>query len=266
MIPADNNLPLAGLSVVITRPIKQSDLIHKQLTELGAKPILFPCLDIVCVDCQPALQALPVNIADVDIFIFVSANAVAFGMAQISALDKNIKATKMFAAIGQATAQGLRQAGVNKILAPEQSFDSEQLLQLPELTSLAGCKVLIIKGVGGRTSLYDTLLERQADVYTLDVYQRKLPTKTDPSLLQQPIDAVLFTSSEIVENILTLTPANSRATLLQSQAITGHQRIAAKVASLGFEKLPIIAVNPSDAEMLVALQKWANKMENHNEH
>ena len=266
MIHPDKISSIAGMSVVITRPSLQSDYIHRRLIDLGAKPILFPCIEIVPLDCQAAIQALPVNIQEIDIFIFISSNAVTCGMGQIAALNNLIKSSKTFAAVGQATAQSLQQAGAQNILAPERSFDSDQLLQLLELASVQDKAILIVKGVGGRTSLYDALIERRANVYTVDVYQRQLPTNSNPSVLQPPIDAIFFTSSEIVENMLQLSPASSHGMLLQCQSITGHPRIAAKVTSLGFQKLPIIATNPSDAEMLAALQEWANRTENHNEH
>ena len=266
MTHPDKNSSLAGMSVVITRPSLQSKSIHKCLADLGAKPILFPCIEIISLDCQSAIQALPVNMQEIDIFVFVSSNAVSCGMAQITALNNQIKTSKTFAAVGQATSQSLRQVGVQKILAPEPSFDSEQLLLLPELTSAQGKTVLIIKGEDGRTLIQDTLTRRQAKVYTLNVYRRQLPANSNPNVLRPPIDAIFFTSSEIVENMLQLVPASSLGTVLQSQSITGHPRIAAKVTSLGFQKLPIIAANPSDAEMLAALQEWANRTENHNEH
>ena len=265
MAPPLDQSPLRGLSVVITRPTSQSDFLYQRITELGAKPILFPCIEIVQLQCRRAIEALPINLDDIDMFIFVSRNAVQFSFAQIPRLAELPSQQKIFAAVGTATAITLRENGVSQVLTPQHDFDSEALLALPELNALKNKTVLIIKGALGRTQLFDTLITRGAQVYTLDVYERQPPINSDFAKLEDPIDVILFTSSESVENMLQLVPTHLHEHLLQSQTITGHDRIATKVTSLGFEKLPIIATNPSDAEMLAALLKWAHKTENDND-
>ena len=167
---------------------------------------------------------------------------------------------------GQATAQALREMGIRQVVAPDQGFDSESLLSLPAMKAVENRSVLIIKGVGGRTELFDTLETRHANVQTIDVYQRQIPQDMDAATLHRAPDAILFSSSESVENMLKIIPAHDHHCVMNSQTITGHARIAAKVTSLGFKKLPIIAANPSDAELLNALIGWANRTENHNEH
>lgn len=266
MSALENQPSLLGKSVVITRPAQQNEFLRQRLTELGANAILFPCIEIHSVECSDALAALPVDVDDIDTFIFVSSNAVQYAFTQIPKLHQNIVPGKNFAAIGQATAQALNKLGVQQVLAPDQGFDSEGLLNLPAMNKIQDQSVLIIKGTSGRTELYDTLMTRKANVHTLDVYQRQLPRNNDPAVLTETVDAILFSSSESVVNMLKMLPAGDCDTVLQSQTIAGHARIGAKVTSLGFKKLPIIAANPSDAEMLTALIGWANRTENHNEH
>lgn len=263
-LPLDQS-PLHGLSVLITRPTSQSDFLYKRITELGAKPILFPCIEIVQLECQHAIKALPINLDEIDMFIFVSRNAVHFSFAQIPQLAGLSSQQRIFAAVGTATAMKLRENGVSQVLTPQHDFDSEALLALSELNNLKNKTVLIIKGALGRTQLFDSLITRGAQVFTLDVYKRQRPLKSDFTKLAGPVDVILFTSSESVENMLQIVPTHLHGHLLQSQTITGHDRIATKVTSLGFEKLPIIATNPSDAEMLAALLEWAHKTENDND-
>lgn len=266
MSALENQPSLLGKSVVITRPAQQSEFLRQRLTQLGANAILFPCIEIHSIKCSDALAALPVDIDEIDTFIFVSSNAVQHAFTQIPQLRQAIVSGKKFAAIGQATAQTLHEVGVQQVVVPDQGFDSEGLLNLPAMNKIQDQSMLIIKGTGGRTELYDTLTARKADVHMLDVYQRQLPRSNDSAVLNETLDAVLFSSSESVVNMLKILPAGTCDTVLQSQTIAGHARIGAKVTSLGFKKLPIIAANPSDAEMLTALIGWANRTENHNEH
>ena len=261
-----NQSSLRGTTVMVTRPLQQAKHFAEQLSNLGAEPILFPCIEIVTLDCTPALTALGIELAQVDIFIFISSNAVQHAFTQITQLCHPTVRAKTFAAIGQTTAQALQNLGVTQVLVPDQGYDSESLLVLPALQNIQGQNVLIFKGVGGRTELYDTLSARGACVRTIDVYRRQLPQNVNLANLEPAPSAILFSSSESVENMLKIIPAHKQGHVLSSQTITGHERIAAKVTSLGFEKLPIIAANPSDPAMLHALIGWANRTENHNDH
>ena len=152
------------------------------------------------------------------------------------------------------------------MLTPERNYDSESLLALTEMNAVAEKVIIIIKGEGGRSLLFDQLSQRGAQVYTLDVYRRTIPSDCDYDILSGRIDAILFTSNESVENMLKVVPTSLHKKLFASQPIVGHQRIATKVTSLGFKKLPIIADNPSDADMLAAAQDWVIRMEKNNEH
>ncbi len=249
---------------MVTRPAHQNDFMLQQLTSLGATTIQFPCIEITPLDITGAVSRLPFTLDEIDLFIFISANAVRLALEQIPQLSALMKG-KICAAVGQPTAQALQQAECSNILFPSQAFDSEALLNLTEMNAVANKTVLIIKGTGGRPKLHDTLRSRNARVFELEVYQRSAPTSPDLSLLNHQIDAILMTSSESVENFLLLAPKNLQARLLKCQTIAGHARIAEKVSSLGFEKLPIIAGNPSDAEMLAALLEWAKRTEIPNE-
>ena len=250
---------------MVTRPLAQAATLVQQLSELGATPIVFPCIEITAIDSASALAALPVDLDQIDLFIFVSSNAVQHAFAQIPYLNQQTALSKTFACTGQSTAQTLHRRGVAQVIAPDQGYDSESLLRLPAMNRLQNKTVLIVKGVGGRTKLNDTLRSRGAAVYSLDVYRRQLPTDVNLGAIQSAPDVILFSSSESVENMLKIIPAHQHRYVLHCQTIAGHARIAAKVTSLGFEKLPIIAANPSDPAMLTALKGWENRTENHNE-
>lgn len=255
-------MSLQAQTIVITRSVDQSKELAKQFTQLGAKPILFPCIQISIIDSNVAWQALQPPPEKIDCAFFVSVNAAKYGL---QPLQQHVANIQQIAAVGSATAKQLQSMGMANVVLPQNQFDSEGLLALPQFQQLAGKDIVIIKGVGGRTLLNETLTTRGANVYSIDVYRRDLPSDNDASLLKQTLDLILFFSKEGVDNMLQITPTALHPQLFNCQTLVGHPSIATKVTSLGFKKLPIIASNPTDAEMLAATVEWANHREIHNE-
>ena len=124
--------------------------------------------------------------------IFLSVNAVQNGMPRL--LKAGVPPNLKCAAIGTCTASELQSFGVIEVLTPlshvqdgDESkirFDSESLLTVPEIINVAGKKILIVRGVGGRDVLAETLKTRGAHVSFAECYQRINP-QTDCNLLAQ---------------------------------------------------------------------------------
>lgn len=261
MSTADNKQPLRGYNVLVTRPLEQNLILATKLRELGAFPISLPCIEIVATDLQLALKKLTFDMQTVDIVVFVSINAVRYSVLETTEFSKLLPSSVQVATIGATSGEQLAKAGFTDVITPAKQFDSEGLLELNEFQQIKDKHILIVKGVGGRTELYESLTKRGAKVDSLDAYERQVPQSINQSILEQTIHVSLFSSSESVDNILSITPESFHSALFNSEVIAGHQRIAAKVTSLGFNKLPIIAVNPTDTAMLAALVNWTNTTE-----
>lgn len=251
-------LPLSKTSIVVTRPSQQNKYLCKQLTSLGANPIAFPCIEIKPLSNFDKSALETTLLPNCHLILFISTNAVQYGLKALPNLTNKIPSLCKFAAVGASTAQALANNGIHQVLTPSNNFDSEELLKLPELQNVNQQSVLIIKGQGGRTLIHETLENRGANIHSIDVYQRTLPKFVNLDALKVKIDLLLFTSSETVNNFLALTPKSLQSTLLDCQTLVGHARIADKVTSLGFKKLPIIAATPSDTDMLAAINQWGN--------
>lgn len=243
---------LSGLSIVITRPAHQATYLHQELSKLGANATLFPCIKITPL----AVESIPSLLDDIDIIIFISPNAVDFGIQAIPNLLNQAMTKRIIAAVGESTAKALHAHGVEEVITPNDQFDSEGLLATDGLQKVSDKNILIVKGVGGRPYLKDILRERGADVHSLDVYQRVIPTKDELTTLPNSIDLILFTSSQSAVNFLALAPIERFQELFKCQTMVGHPKIGQKVSSLGFEKLPIIATSPSDMDFLDAITQW----------
>ena len=248
--------PLSDLSIVITRPVHQAAVLQNNLSELGAKVILFPCIEIKSVSVKET--SIPLN--EVDIFIFISPNSVKYGFQFKPDLLNQTKPDCQIAAVGESTAQALNAHNADQIITPTGQFDSEGLLSTSLLQDVQNKSILIVKGVGGNPLLKDTLIARGANVDSIDVYQRSLPKTPDIMSLPNSIDLVLFTSSQSAVNFFALVPVERYQDLFKCQTIVGHPKIGQKVSSLGFKKLPIIAASPSDRDFLDAITQWAHKL------
>lgn len=246
---------LGDLTIMLTRPTEQAASLQKKLTRLGAHTISFPCIEISPVTPSKS----PAPLSEIDIIIFISPNAVKYGLREMPELLDLPRSGKKFAAIGQGTAQALTANGIAEVTIPDERFDSEGLLETALFQDLKSMSVMVIKGEGGRNYLQESLTQRGARVCCVDVYQRTLPENADIEALPATVDLILFSSSQAAENLLSLVPAQQLQKLLKCQTIVGHPKIGQKVASLGFKKLPIIAGSPMEDDFLQAIRGWASR-------
>src|SRR5450631_4196009 len=167
------NQPLRGLTIVVTRPRDQAAQLAQRIEQAGGIPLLFPLLDITAVQDTKTLFEQIARLGQFNLAIFISPNAVHYGMAAIRAAGAVLNSLKI-ATVGQSSAKALRESGISNVIAPTERFDSEGLLALPELQNVAGWRVMIFRGDGGRELLGDTLKARGATVEYATCYQRKI--------------------------------------------------------------------------------------------
>src|SRR4051812_48674152 len=103
-------LPLAGVGVVITRPRPAAEALAATLAGAGARTFVFPALAIEPIADDPGLRSAIARLPHCHLAIFVSANAVEHGLAAAGGAATWPPGTRV-AAIGQATAQALRNSG-----------------------------------------------------------------------------------------------------------------------------------------------------------
>lgn len=242
---------LSGLNIVITRPREQALELTQRIQQQGGNALLFPLLDITAAHDQVALHAFAHQVTTYDLLIFISPNAVKYGMAALGQLSPSIKV----ASVGQSSAQALRDAGVTHVIAPTERFDSESLLALPELTQVTGQRIAILRGDGGRELLGDSLTARGAQVEYVTCYQRS-KSQLDIAALQaaQP-DALSVTSSEALTHLWQMLDNNDKARLSTLPLFVPHPRIAALAHTQGWQK--IFTTASGDDGLLAALVAWS---------
>jgi uroporphyrinogen-III synthase len=249
-------LPLAGRGIVVTRPRVQAEALAARLRAAGGVPILFPLLEIREPDAA-ALAALDRVIGCIDQYdlaIFVSPNAVRGAMQRIA--DKRrlpLPPRLRIAAVGPGSARELARFGIGDVIVPQQRFDSEALLALPQLADIAGQRIVIFRGNGGRPLLGDTLAARGAVVEYVECYRRLAPQLDAAPLLdawkRRRIDAITITSSAGLRQLFDGVGESGRPLLQEAPLIATHRRIADAARALG---AVAVAVAGPDDEALVA--------------
>ena len=246
---------LAGRTVLVTRPQQQAVALAQAIRAAGGTVFEFPALDIEAVPVE-ALSASLAQLASADIAIFISPSAAQFGMAAIRAAGSLLPATGVFA-VGPGTARALREQGVRQVITPP-GQDSEALLALPQLQDVAGKRVVVVRGVGGRALLADTLRARGAEVRFMECYRRKCPQADATPLLARwqagGIDAVTVTSAETLRNLAALLGEAGAPLLAATPLFAPHEKIAEAARRFGIAH--VIATPAGDAGLVDGLINW----------
>lgn len=247
-------------SVLVTRPVGEAaEGLCRAVSEAGFAVYHQPLLSLAALpQLSGAQRGLIQNLDNYHHVIFISANAVRFGMARIEDYWPQLPTGINWYAIGEATAKLLEQSGI-KAMTPGCNMSSEGLLAVPRLQDVAGQRVLIIKGEGGRNTLASELTSRGAQVDALACYRRSCPRLEGQELASKMrvwgIGVVLISSGEGLANLLTLLSPAETTKFKHLCLIVPSGRVALQARDAGFDQL-VTADNASDAAMLSALQQW----------
>ena len=250
--------PLQGRRILVTRPAAQAGKLAQLIVEKGGEPVLFPLLKISPADDPEPLQQVIGRLEDYAIAVFISPNAVDYSVPLI--LSRRCwPPCLQAAAVGPSTVAQLVAAGLENVVAPEHRFDSEALLELPEFQAprVAGKKVLILRGNGGRELLSETLIERGAQIDAVTCYTRLVPTEGIflMSLLRgNGLDALTISSSEGLRNLMHFDDKEVHEKLFSTPVFVPHQRIVDVALSLGFRQVTL--TGPADAGIIDGLCKY----------
>jgi uroporphyrinogen-III synthase len=252
-----SSLPLAGRTVVVTRPRAQAEGLAARIAAAGGEALLFPLLEIAQVADPAPLAACAAALESYHLLVFISPNAVAYSLPTLLAGRSSWPASVQTAAVGGSTVAALASHGVGPVVAPSERFDSEALLEQPALQpeAVAGKRIALIRGDGGRELLGDTLRQRGATVDAIPCY-RRLPPVLPATVLSERwgsgrLDAITVSSSEGLRYLVDLLDADGRAALATTPVFVPHQRIADNAAALGLNR--VILTGPADDGIVAGL-------------
>jgi hypothetical protein len=121
-------LMVIGVSLFVASPL------------VGGTPLVFPAIVILPPEDAAPLARVHAALAEYDYAVFVSANAVEYGVPDRSRWPDTLVAL----APGPGTAQALADVGIANVRVPTTSLDSEGLLALPEFSDVQGRRVALL--------------------------------------------------------------------------------------------------------------------------
>jgi uroporphyrinogen-III synthase len=249
---------LGGRGILVTRPRAQAAPLAAIIVEQGGDPVLFPTIAIGPIADPTPAASLFAGLDQYKYVVFVSANAVQFGLALGPARWPNGVAA---IAVGPATAEALKRARIPRVLTPADRFDSEGVLALDALQDVEGRHILIVRGAGGRDLLERTLRERGALVEIAEVYTRHHPHEDARPLIARwragGIHAVICTASEAARN-LHESLANDLDLIERTPVFVPHARIADAVRAL--YRTDVIETATGDAAIVRAVDRFFAKV------
>ena len=241
-------MSLAGRCLLVTRPAGQSARLMSLLAAEHARAIHFPVIELVA--DSAALATLPAQVQGCDWLIFVSPGAIDIAWPALPPLPAGVR----LACVGAASAARLAALSGREVLHPVHGSDSDALLQLPPMRDIDGARVLIVRGTGGRATLASTLQERGASIGFAEVYRRQDGDPDWSVFDTDHPDAVILTSSEMVERLFYLAGPARAGQLQCLQYCVPHPRIAARLADFGVTR--IMTTRADDESLVAGLREW----------
>ena len=219
-------------TIVVTRPQDDSDRLASLLRDAGWPVWVQPVIRITPL-ADDALPSAPEFEPD-DRVIFISANAVSYGLPQLEAGLKNSGAKVL--AVGERTASGLRAAGLAVVVPTIPN--SEGLLALPELNDFSGQRAVIVKGDGGRQLLAEALIARSAVVLEYVCYRREVEPVDAEAFCEELVAAepLVFqaNSGETLTRLTELLAEGGQPNLCHQPVVVPSARLAEFAATLGW--------------------------------
>ena len=161
---------MSRLNVLLIRPLLEQDELVTSLELAGIQIYRYPVMKIEPV-LAPHAKSKILDFDHYQIAIFVSRTAVRLGVDWLENYWPMLPVGVRYYAVGKATATELAERGICAE-SPQTTFNSEALLALDSLRSVAGQKALIFAGKGGRTLLAEELQKRGATVDRCELYRR----------------------------------------------------------------------------------------------
>ncbi len=242
--------PLFGKRILVTRTTEQTGAFSALLEEQGAEAIACPVIEIVPPQSWEELDAEIARLGETDYLVLTSANAVKafFGRLQAAQLDARALHGTSVVAVGPKTAAAIESRGIRPDLVPG-DYRAEGVVELLRQQGVAGKRILYPRAELARDLIPCALRAEGATVAAPLAYRTLAPEALDEDirtqLQQKQIDAVTFTSSSTVNNLLDLLGADALSLLEGVTVVSIGPLTTATAVNRGLK----VAIEPQDSTL-----------------
>ena len=205
--------PLSGKRIFVTRPKKRSSCLIDRLTALGAEVIPLPAIETVPIKTSPEIMEMTEHLESYDWIAFTSAEGVDcfFDRLLEYGLDARSLRAMRFAVIGPATAKALKAHGILADLQPE-TYTGEALGKALVCAMKPGERLLIPRAKIGTETLLEPLDKAGIEYKTVALYDTV--TADGGINTPGPGDLVTFTSASTVRGFAAQFPELDMKTII----------------------------------------------------
>ena len=234
--------PLAGRTVIITRAAAQAAEFVTELERYGARVLACPTIEIVEPDTYRPLDDAIENLYGYDWLVFTSVNGVDHFLRRFRAGGHDVGQLDELrvCAIGEATAERLREARIHVDVIPEE-FKAEGVFTALERflgghEQLRGQNFLIPRAAVARDYLPRALEAAGARADVVAAYRTVQPNsnergRVEAMLAGGAVDCVAFTSSSTVNNFAQMFETTDLGALLEGVRVACIGDITAATAA-----------------------------------
>ncbi|MBT4500625.1 MAG: HemD protein, partial [Gemmatimonadetes bacterium] len=232
--------PLFGKRLLVTRQREQAGPLVDLLEADGAEVSLLPLIDLQLPDDCSALDGAIDSLSSFSSILFTSPSAVDFFFSRLRqrSCDARAFAGCSIAAVGQATADQLRDRGIEPDLIPADQSQDGLIAAFAEIP-VEGSQILFPASSLARSKLVEKLEQRGAQVTRITAYENRSPDpatlEIPPALAEEQLDAVLFASPSAVANFTAVLGEERTHRILSQVAIACIGKTTAHaVEEIGF--------------------------------
>jgi hydroxymethylbilane synthase len=235
--------------VLVARPADHADALLGALIGAGIETVHVPAIEVIPAEPGGDLDRVLASSGEGTLVVVASANAAGVtldAMGRLARVPSDVK----WAAVGEATAAVLREAGVAEVFVPSVASGAALAAELP---LAPGDRVLLPRADIADASLPDALQQRGAVVTEVAAYQTREAPDASRSLLADaladgPLDLLVLTSGSGARGLAALATAGDRARLLATPVVASGAKAAEIASSVGYRTV-LIAPAPDSATL-----------------
>lgn len=258
--------PLLGRRILVTRAADQVGVFTRLLEQQGADALPCPVIEFSDPTSFAELDEILLDLASIDTLVLTSGNAVDRFFARLNGVGRDLRSlgNTRVVAVGPKTALALKAHGIIPDLVPSDNRAEGVVAELLA-GGVSGQRILYPRAEIARRVIPEQLTAAGATVLDPVLY-RTLPTREGTARLKQALagglDAITFTSSSTVTNLLALADSDQRRAIAKVPLISIGPETSKTIRANGLN-VAIEAQSSTLEGMVAGIVEYFSNAHNH---